>query len=209
MKNEQESQIPFHDYQCFLFDLDGTLADSMLIHNQAWIETLKSFHCDITADILNEYAGVPNLKIVEIFNQRFGWTLDKNSVVQKKDFIFEQSLSMIKPILPVLDIALNYSGQKPMAIVSGGTQALVAKTLSALKIESLFPVRVCADDVKNGKPDPESFLLAAQRLGAKPTACLVFEDGEAGIRGALAAGMDVVKVHADFTYSHLKNNLIF
>lgn len=186
-------------YDALLFDLDGTLADSMKIHNQAWIETLRNLGCPITHETLYEFAGVPNEKTIEIFNQRFGWNLDPVSVAIDKEAEFLKNIEKISPIEPVLKIAReNFKKNKPMAIVSGGSRALVERILSVLEIEELFSVRVCAEDVARGKPHPDPFLYAAKLLKVRPEKCIVFEDGSAGIQGAKAAGMAVVKVGSDF-----------
>lgn len=196
-------KIPFERYQALLFDLDGTLVDTMGLHNQAWIETIGSHGLTMTADILQEYAGIPNEKTVEIFNQRFHWSLDAKSVSVAKEARFLKSLNKIRPIDSVLKIAQQNHEKMPMAIVSGGSRELVQKLLQAAQIENLFPIRVCAGDTKHGKPSPEPFLLAAERLGVDPQKCLVFEDGEAGITGAMACGMGVVKVLANFELKFL------
>jgi HAD superfamily hydrolase (TIGR01509 family) len=79
-------------------------------------------------------------------------------------------------------------------VVTGGMRSVVEKSLASAGMAGLFPVIVTFEDVPNGKPAPDMFLLAAQRLGVPPERCLVFEDGQLGIDGALAAGMRVVRV---------------
>ncbi len=184
-------------YEALLFDLDGTLAHSMPLHNEAWIECLREFGYLITHSILQEYAGVPTLRTVEIFNLRYAWKLDPGLVAERKESLFLQKLSLIQPIHPVVQIAKSNSNHK-LAIVSGGTRNLVAQILQSIRLDQHFPIRVCAEDVANGKPSPDPFLKAAALLGIAPEKCLVFEDGEAGIQAAKAAGMDVVRVESDF-----------
>ena len=82
----------------------------------------------------------------------------------------------------------------PFAVVSGSTRDSVTRSLEALKILDRFDTLVCAGDYRKSKPDPEPFLLAAQRLGVAPEDCLVFEDADMGIQAATAAGMSSVKV---------------
>ena len=82
----------------------------------------------------------------------------------------------------------------PLAIASGGPRVIVQRSLEITGLRHLFSAVVTADDVKHGKPSPDMFLLAAQQLGVPPEQCLVFEDAEPGIQGALAAGMKVVRV---------------
>lgn len=188
------NQIPLEKYSALLFDLDGTLANSMGLHNEAWIGALKERGHSMTAQILQEYAGIANPRTIELFNERFGWNLDADAVIGDKEARFAKNIHHVKPIEGVMEIAHKYQGQKKLAIVSGGHRELVKQILKALGVENVFSVRVCAEDTKLGKPHPDPFLKAAELLGVKAEACLVFEDGEAGIKGAKAAGMGVVRV---------------
>lgn len=85
-------------------------------------------------------------------------------------------------------------GRIPLAVVSGSMRDSVTASLSALHLLDRFETLVCAGDYVNGKPHPEAFLLAAERIGVSPEACLVFEDAEMGIQAAKAAGMASVRV---------------
>lgn len=184
-------------FEALLFDLDGTLVDSMGLHNQAWILTLHSLGCSITEDILFEYAGIANPIIVEMLNHRFNWNLDPAYVVKNKEQRFLNQLSLVEPINSVVEIAKYFSKMKSMAIVSGGDRQTVEKTLDAIQLSDLFKVKVCSGDTKKGKPYADPFLYAAELLNVKPEKCLVFEDGEAGIKGATQAKMEIIKVHTD------------
>ena len=99
-------------YEALLFDLDGTLAHSMPIHNEAWVECLREFGYLITHFILQEYAGVPTIKTAELFNHRYAWKLDSALVAEKKESLFLQKLSLIQPIHPVVQIAISSSNHK-------------------------------------------------------------------------------------------------
>lgn len=151
----------------------------------------------MNSEILFEYAGITNHKIIDIFNQKFHWNLDADSVVREKEKRFLKSLDQVKPIESVLSIAKAYIGVKPMAIVSGGAPEMVRCILTALNLDSYFPIKVCAGDTARGKPFADPFLLAAQQLHVAAENCLVFEDGAAGIAGAKLASMSVIKVQAD------------
>lgn len=188
------TSLPVARYQALLFDLDGTLANSMGLHNEAWIGALQERGHSITAQVLQEYAGIQNPRTIELFNERFGWKLDAATVIADKEARFEKNIQHVKPVAEVMEIAHRYQGEKRLAIVSGGHRELVRQTLRALGVESMFPVRVCAEDTKLGKPHPDPFLRAAELLGVNPESCLVFEDGEAGIKGAQEAGMGLVRV---------------
>ena len=74
------------NYKAILFDLDGTLIDSMTLHNQAWIETLSQYKYPMTTEILTEYTGVPNFKTVQIFNERFNWKRQSKNIINTSYF---------------------------------------------------------------------------------------------------------------------------
>ncbi|MGK5082917.1 HAD family phosphatase [Bdellovibrionota bacterium FG-1] len=203
MRNSPLNSLHLDRFDALLFDLDGTLADSMEIHNQAWIATLQELGYPMTHAILQEYAGIPNPKTTELFNERFGWSLDPHTISIDKESRFLKNVQRVRPIHEVLEIARKHHLTKAMAIVSGGSKDLVRRILAALQIEDLFPVRICAEDTPRGKPHPDPFLFAAHLLKVSPEKCLVFEDGEAGIQGAKEAGMGIVHVGAKFDLTFL------
>ncbi len=195
--------LDLEKFDALIFDLDGTLADSMTLHNQAWVDTLASLGCPMTFQILIEYAGIPNPETIRLFNERFGWTLDPVSVAEQKEATFLKSAHLIRPIDSVLGIVRHHHQKKPMAIVTGGTRPLVDVIVGTLEIRPFFKTIVCAEDAPRAKPYPDPFLLAAQRLGIAPEHCVVFEDGNAGIQAAKTAGMAVIKVASDFSLTRV------
>ena len=94
----------------------------------------------------------------------------------------------------VVTYAQSWRGKVPMAIATGGSRLVAEKTLQVLGLSDLFDEVVTADDVSAGKPDPEVFLLAAERIGIDPTQCVAFEDAAPGIMAAQLAGMQVVAI---------------
>ncbi len=110
--------------------------------------------------------------------------------------MYLKSLPELKAVPQVLEhIELQY-GRIPFAVVSGSTRESVTASLRSLQLLEKFETLVCAGDYLRSKPDPEAFLLAAERLGVPPGSCLVFEDTNMGIEAATAAGMAAVKVPA-------------
>ncbi len=105
-------------------------------------------------------------------------------------------LPQLKAIAEVVEHIEAQHRRIPFAVVSGGTREAVVASLTAVNLLDKFDVFVCAGDYKKGKPDPEPFLLAAEKLGVNPKDCLVFEDTEMGIQAATAAGMASVRVPA-------------
>ncbi len=177
-----------------IFDCDGTLADTMTVHAESWQWAMKRFGHDCTVDFLRPLNGVPAERIVMTFNRCFGADLDVSAVVAAKNGMAYERLKKTKPILPVAKIAEDFRGKLPMSVVSGGTRRNVLRTLNAIGMADFFETVITADDGFKPKPDPQKFLEAAKRMAVPPKDCLVFEDGEAGIEAAKAAGMPCVDV---------------
>ena len=97
-------------------------------------------------------------------------------------------------IEPVVTFARQMAKSHPVSVASGGPRDLVTDTLDKRGLASLFPVVVTADDVEHGKPAPDTFLLASEKMGVAADGCLVFEDAELGIEAAEAAGMKWVRI---------------
>jgi HAD superfamily hydrolase (TIGR01509 family) len=143
-----------------------------------------------------ELGGVPTNHIVELLNERHGLGLPVAETVAHKEAVFLELSPQIAAIEPVVAIARELRGVKPMAVASGGHRRVVMNTLRALGIAELFDVVVTAEDYSRGKPFPDPFLEAARQLRIAPERCLVFEDTHTGITAAHAAGMQAVLVPA-------------
>ena len=188
--------LPPGDFAAFIFDCDGTLADTMPTHFRAWQSALGEHAAKLTEPLFYELGGVVTARVVEILNERHGLTMHVDDTVSRKEATFLSLSSQVAAIEPVVAIARRFHGQKPMAVASGGHRAIVVKILEALGIVDLFDAIVCAEDYARGKPAPDPFLEAARRLGVPPEKCLVFEDTVTGIAAADAAGMQSVLVPA-------------
>jgi len=172
-----------------IFDCDGTIADTMPLHYEAWVRALGEHGVEFPEALFYQFAGVPTDKIIETLNHRHGHNMPVRETAEYKDGLFEQLIPRTMPIDPVVQLVRHYHGKLPMAVASGGTMQLVTKTLSALGLLDCFQAIVTADDVEHGKPAPDIFLEAARRIGVQPELCYVFEDGEPGLVAAKAAGM--------------------
>lgn len=188
--------LPSGDFDAFIFDCDGTLADSMPLYHRAWCSALARCGAtfDFSWDLFVSRAGMTTLLTVEGLNQQFGTSLDAATIEGHQQAEYALLVDEVKPIDAVVAVAREFSGRLPMSVASGGTRALVERTLSVLGIRELFAHVLVASDVPRGKPEPDLFLLAAKKMGVGPERCLVFEDGEPGIVAAHRAGMQVVRV---------------
>lgn len=186
--------IPPGDFKAYIFDCDGTLADTMPLHYRAWCAALAPQECAFPEALFYELGGMPTRKIVELLNERHGCALAPEEIAARKETLFMEMLAQIAPIEPVVAIVREMSGRLPMAVASGGRRQIVTRTLRALGLLDKFAAVICAEDYERGKPFPDPFLVAAERLGVLPAHCLVFEDTQIGAQAAAAAGMRSVLV---------------
>ncbi|MBK1829718.1 HAD family phosphatase [Verrucomicrobiaceae bacterium R5-34] len=190
--------IPDSGYDAVIFDLDGTLVDSMPAHFKAWCGALAKHGAGsvFPEDVFYAMGGRPTKDIVRELNGECGLKLDPEMVAIDKRSAFLDSLDEVEINEEVVAFARSLRGKMPMAIATGGTRLVVEKTLQSTGLSDLFDEVVTANDVKCGKPAPDIFLEAASRLEIAPERCLVLEDAPAGIMGAQSAGMEVVCVPA-------------
>lgn len=186
--------IPPGKFAAYIFDCDGTLADTMPLHFKAWCAALGRHECEFPEAMFYELGGVPTERIVEILNERHGHSMQPREVAREKESLYLEMVSQIVAIEPVVEIVQAMHGRLPMAVASGGHRHVVTQTLGALGLLEKFDAIVCAEDYLSGKPAPDPFLTAAARLGVEPTKCLVFEDTQTGVSAAKAAGMQWVLV---------------
>jgi beta-phosphoglucomutase-like phosphatase (HAD superfamily) len=172
-----------------IFDCDGTLVDSMPLHMKAWEHVIVSHGGQWDFEFFFSKKGMPEEKIVSLYNEHFARQFDPGDMVQDKHTFFRAHASEFKPIQHVLDVVLKYRGILPMAIASGGVRENVELELDALCIKDCFQAIVTADDDVSPKPSPDIFLEAARRIGVAPQHCQVFEDGDLGLEAARIAGM--------------------
>lgn len=188
--------IPPDDFAGYIFDLDGTLVDTMPLHYRAWNEAMRQagLREPLDEDFFYSMGGVPAVRVAELIGRHYGLTFDVRAVFQHKETVY-QSLQKEAPLIePVVAIARRVAATHPASIASGGPRDVVCRMLQLAGLAPLFKVVVAAEDVVHGKPSPDMFLLAAERMGVAPEKCLVFEDAEPGMRAAKAAGMKCVHV---------------
>jgi HAD superfamily hydrolase (TIGR01509 family) len=187
-------ELPPGPFQAYLFDCDGTIADSMPLHYVAWKTALAEWRCDFSEDLFYAWGGRSVAEIISALNQERSLRMPIDAVSRRKEELYFASLSELQAVPEVLEVIEASHGVIPLAVVSGSTRDSVTASLQTLKILDFFDTLVCAGEYAKGKPDPEPFLLAAARLGVRPEGCLVFEDADMGIQAATAAGMGSVKV---------------
>lgn len=181
-------------FRAYLFDCDGTIVDSMPLHYNAWRSALAEWDCAFDETLFYSWGGRPVREIISALNSQNGLDMPVDAVAARKESLYLAQLPELKVIPAVVEHIDAQYGRIPLAVVSGSRRDSVVGSLSKLKLLDKFQTLVCAEDYKNGKPAPDAFLLAAERLGVPPQECLVFEDTDLGIEAATAAGMASVRV---------------
>ncbi|MEZ5303978.1 MAG: HAD family phosphatase [Verrucomicrobiales bacterium] len=193
--------IPFpeRDFAAYIFDCDGTVIDSMPLHYRAWQGALAAHQAPYSLPVERflRMGGIPTREIVGVLNAEFGGGPDPLEVAATKSRLYLEGLREVEPIAEMVGYLQDLRGRgKPMAIGTGGTREVVVESLRHTGLLELFDLIVTPADVGpgRGKPQPDLFLLAAEKLGAPPAETVVFEDAEPGFLAAIAAGMHLVKV---------------
>ena len=178
----------------FIFDIDGTICDTMPVHFIAWRQIAAEYGIDFTPELFVEVTGVPAFQTSQYLKKKFNADFDELDFTLRKEERYEQNMHKAKPIEPVIKLIRENKGKLPMACGTGGSQYLAWKTLEIAGVKDCFEHVVAAEDVVNHKPFPDTFLKAAELIGVQPSDCVVYEDGELGLQAADRAGMMSVDV---------------
>lgn len=181
-------------FSAFLFDMDGTLLNSIVAAERVWTHWAELHGLDVKT-FLPTIHGVRSIDTIRNLN------LPDVDAEQEAAAISQAEIDDVEGVIEVADAARLLASLPPerWAIVTSAPRALAEARLKAAGLE--LPINiVTAEDVSQGKPAPDCFLLAAKRLGVDPKNCLVFEDAPAGIAAAEAAGASVMVITA--THEH-------
>jgi beta-phosphoglucomutase family hydrolase len=181
-----------------IFDLDGTLADTMPYHFKGWKYACDKFGAEIDTAFLRKHTGSPGWIIADeiIKACKLNGSVTIEEIMNEKLTEFYKQQHLVKAIDPVVDIVKKYYGILPMAVGTGGHREAVERTLQVTDLRKYFEIIVTANDVKNFKPHPETFLKCAEMMNIEPRYIEVFEDAELGLEAAKNAGMKVTDVRS-------------
>jgi beta-phosphoglucomutase-like phosphatase (HAD superfamily) len=180
--------------RALIFDCDGTLADTMPLHWQAWRVVSERHGIHFTEERFYSLGGVPSRDILKMLREEQGLSYDHLAVSVEKEHAFLPFLPTVQGIAEVVSIAREHHGKLPMAVASGGKKRVVEQVLQHLGMHHWFGAIVTSEDVTRQKPAPDIFLEAARRLGVDPRHCRGYEDTDLGMDAIRAAGMDAVDV---------------
>ncbi len=187
--------------KAMIFDLDGTLVDSMWVWDQIDIDYLGRLGYEVPQDLQPAIEGMGFTEVAVYFKERFHIP-DSIEEIKKtwQDMAMEQYCYKI-PLKPGVCDFLNYVKSQGMktAVASSNDRKLIESALVCHGIREYFDCIITACEVKKGKPAPDVYLEAARRLQTDPSECLVFEDIVPGILAGKSAGMKVCAVEDDYS----------
>ena len=185
--------------KAIIFDLDGVIVDTAHYHYLAWKRLAKELGFYLTLEQNELLKGVSRMRSLEIILDLGGIELseaEKERIANKKNGWFVEYVNEMKPeeIFPGVKELLKSIRSKGLKMGLASSSKNAHAVINLLNIENEFDAIVDGTMIIHSKPDPEIFLLAASKLGVVPAECVVFEDAEAGVEAALAAGMKCVGV---------------
>jgi beta-phosphoglucomutase family hydrolase len=182
-----------------IFDLDGTLADPMPSHYEAWSVILDRYGLEMSEDRFYALGGWPTQRVADLLIGESGRELDAQRISIEKESLFAETLHLVQPIEHTTSVARKHRGSIPLAVATGATRDICELILKQLDIHDWFDAIVSADEVARHKPNPDVFLEAARRLGVEPKDCVVYEDTDPGLEAARRAGMAHIDVRTFYT----------
>jgi HAD superfamily hydrolase (TIGR01509 family) len=177
--------------KALIFDLDGTLLDSMPLHFLAWKEICREkLGYDFTEEFFYAHAGSSSDKIFQDIKEVTGKEFIPHDLAKEKEHLYEtKMIHKLTVVQPVVDIVIAYHDILPKAIGTGSPSEGFWKAIRAMGLDKYFDILVSKEDVPHPKPAPDTFLRCAELMGVDPKVCQVFEDGDPGLQAARTAGM--------------------
>lgn len=200
----------FTNIKAAIFDLDGTLVDSMWIWSKIDIDYLKKRNISVPEDLKNHIEHLSFIETAKYFKDRFNLTDDVDVIMNEwTDMAYEEYSANVKlkPGAKQFLLLLKSMGLK-IALATSNTETLLQTALKNNGIYDYFDVVCRTDEVERGKNFPDIYLYTAEKLGVSPEHCMVFEDILPAVMGAKAAGMKVVAVHDEYSADQKEEMLV-
>lgn len=181
--------------KALIWDLDGVLVDSEPLLYEAERRMLADYGADLTPDAKTPFIGMGGLEVIQALMDLFDIDADPATLGQAKMRHYLDLAETVPGFEPTIELARAiHADGIPMAIASGSTPEGIDAALRAIGLTEVFTEKVSTKHVARGKPAPDVFLLAAERLGVAPANCVVVEDSVHGVEAAHSAGMRCIAI---------------
>ncbi|MFZ7283787.1 beta-phosphoglucomutase family hydrolase [Avibacterium avium] len=185
----------FADYDGLIFDMDGTVIDTMPSHKKAWDKVGETLGYPLDGNIIYKLGGAPVKVVAEEMMKEAAMPMALfDQVIQLKRQYGIELIMLHSTLLPAAQVVKKFAGQKPLALGTGSYRNVTNLLLDKFNLHRYFDAVVTAEDVEHHKPKPDTFLRCAELIKVNPQRCVVFEDADLGVQAGLAAGMDVFDV---------------
>jgi len=188
------------DARALIFDLDGTLSNSLPVHLATWNKVGEVYGFRFDPNILLEMTGRATIEFARRVVEEYRLSANPEEIVKLKQQSFWNSAHLLEPVHEIISIVKASHGKYPMAVGTGASRKSTEVQLNKLEIKHCFDAIVTANDVTRHKPHPDTFLECARLLDTEPGKCQVFEDGDLGLEAAQKAGMIVTDVRPHINY---------
>ncbi len=180
--------------QAIIFDCDGTLADTFGAHFRAFRDVLADYKVVFEAEFYHARLGLSRYQLLEALAEVQGVTFDDADVASRSAIAFTGHLPLVRAIPYTHEILHNYQGKLKLGVASGGQKDIVTATLKAIGVYDMLDTVVTIEDAGIGKPAPDLYLIAAERLGVEPRYVQAYEDSDEGMEAAKRASMAVIDI---------------
>lgn len=182
------------NYLGYISDLDGTLCDTLPANIAAYSAAFEDAGLIFDENEYKENFGLRYDEMIATLAPTA--TADQATLIaERKQIHYKESLSLIKANISLIDLLFSLKSQgAKIALATTARKENASAVLQYLKIDSLFDVAIFGEDVKLGKPNPECYIIASERLSIAATDCLVFEDSDIGIAAAQSAGASTLRI---------------
>ncbi|HAP22026.1 MAG TPA: HAD family hydrolase [Lachnospiraceae bacterium] len=198
-----------NDIKAVLFDLDGTLVESMSMWGDIDVDYLKKFHIPVPEGLQKAIEGLSMYQTAVYFKENFAIEDSLEEIMDEWNRMAYEKYTTEIPLKPGARAFLNGLKDKniPCGIATSNSRILTEAILKSHQVENYFSVMVTGDEITNGKPDPEVYLETAKKMGVAPEHCLVFEDIPFGIIAGKRAGMTVCAVEDAYSMKDMEEKI--
>ena len=183
--------------EAVIFDMDGTLVDSESVSQKAWKRAARDLGIELPGELIHSFIGRTAPSVHAFLAERLGGSVDAaNEAIRLHNVHFDELSQTDLTLMPGAREALDQlqAAGFPLALATSTYREKALMRLERFGLGDAFATITCGDDVENGKPAPDIFLLAAERMGVDPARCAVIEDSHNGVRSGHAAGAQVFMV---------------